>query len=52
SNAPPEAHFGLGPAIADAPPLKVRVTWPDGRASDHAVERGARTVLVAPSQER
>jgi len=52
SNAPPEAHFGLGPAIADAPSLKVRVTWPDGRASDHAVERGARTVLVAPSQER
>lgn len=52
SNAAPEAHFGLGPAVAGAEPPQVRVIWPDGRISQQAVERGTRTVIAPPSQQR
>ncbi len=51
SNAAPEAHFGLGPMVAGAAPPQVRVTWPDGRISQQAVQRGTRTV-APPSEER
>jgi len=51
SNAAQEAHFGLGSKAHAAPP-QVRVTWPDGRISQQSVERGTRTVIAPPSQER
>lgn len=51
SNAAPEAHFGLGSKALAATP-QVRVTWPDGRISQQSVERGTRTVIAPPSQER
>lgn len=42
SNRPAAAHFGVG---EDPGPWTARVTWPDGRTSDHAVaSRGAHTL--------
>jgi len=52
SNSAAEAHFGLGPEKAGAAPPQVRVTWADGRISEQPVQRGARTVIAPPSQER
>jgi hypothetical protein len=52
STAPAEAHFGLGAKGAGAEQPSVRVVWPDGRVSQHSVQRGSRSVLTAPSQQR